>query len=872
MRWHQMEIKDILEALKTSSGGLTGTDAERRLSEYGLNRLKEAKKKTPLLILLDQFKDFMILVLIGAAIISGVIGDPEDTIVIVIIVFLNALIGFTQEYRAERALEALKAMATPVVTVRRDGKLAKVCSEDIVPGDIIILDAGMMLPADLRLIEVSRLKVMEAALTGESAPVDKDIYPINDEHVPLADRKNMAYKGTSITYGRGAGVAVETGMQTELGKIAAMLQEEEETKTPLQKRLAVFGRRLAITLMAVCGLVFTIGIIRGEPPLMMFLTALSLAVAAIPESLPAVVTISLAIGARKMVRQSALIRRLPAVETLGSVTYICTDKTGTLTMNKMAVEEIYVDGKIILGSDVGAIHELPLPHQTLLRAMALNNDAAYGGDGRPLGDPTEVALFVAAEKAGLDKKLVESSFRRIAEIPFDSDRKCMTTIHEDPEGGFLSITKGAIEVILDKSVNAHTSQGSIDINREEIVKISERMAADGLRILGLGIRRFEILPDGIHPRDIECNLILIGMVGIMDPPREEVAEAVALCRSAGIHPVMITGDHPITARAIAVRIGIIDDGGEIMTGTRLERMPMEEFEKKVKDIRVYARVAPEQKLKIVKALQDDGEFVAMTGDGVNDAPAIKRADIGIAMGISGTDVAKEASDMVLLDDNFATIVRAVAEGRHIYDNIRKFVRYLLTTNSGEIWTVFLAPLIGLPMPLLPIHLLWINLVTDGLPALALSVEPPEGNVMRRPPRHPKENLFAGGLWQHVLWVGLLMGGICLFTQALAIKTGSHWQTMVFTVLGLLQMGHVLAIRSERESLFTQGLFSNRPLFGAVFLTFALQIFIIYTPFMQRIFKTDSLSPKELIICIALALVVFFAVEIEKFLKRRGSYG
>lgn len=870
MRWHQMETKDILEALKTSSDGLTCTEAERRLSEYGLNRLKEAKKKTPFLILLDQFKDFMILVLIGAAIISGVIGDPEDTIVIVIIVFLNALIGFIQEYRAEKALEALKAMATPVVTIRRDGKLEKVRSEDIVPGDIIILDTGMMLPADLRLIEVSRLKVMEAALTGESVPVDKDICPINDEHAPLAERKNMAYKGTSITYGRGAGVAVETGMQTELGKIAAMLQEGEETKTPLQKRLATFGRRLAITLMAVCGLVFAIGIIRGEPPLIMFLTALSLAVAAIPESLPAVVTISLAIGARKMVRQNALIRRLPAVETLGSVTYICTDKTGTLTMNKMAVEEIYVDRKIVRSPEFGVLSlKQDEPSTLLYNAMILNNDTANGGDGRPIGDPTEVALFEAAEKAGLDKKLVESRFKRIAEIPFDADRKCMTTIHEAPEGGFLSITKGAIEVILDKSVNTLTSQGSIDINKDEIVKVSERMAADGLRILGIGIRRFEILPDGIHDRDIECNLTLIGMVGIMDPPREEVKEAVALCRSAGIHPVMITGDHPITARAIARRIGIIDDSGEIMTGTKLERMPMEEFEKKVKDISVYARVAPDQKLKIVKALQDDGEFVAMTGDGVNDAPAIKRADIGIAMGITGTDVAKEASDMVLLDDNFATIVRAVAEGRHIYDNIRKFVRYLLTTNSGEIWTVFLAPLVGLPMPLLPIHLLWINLVTDGLPALALSIEPPEGNVMTRPPRHPKENLFAGGLWQHVLWVGLLMGGICLFTQALAIKEGFHWQTMVFTVLGLLQMGHVLAIRSERESLFKQGLFSNRPLFGAVFLTFALQIFIIYTPFMQRIFKTVSLSPKELIMCISLASVVFVAVEIEKFLKRRG---
>ncbi|OGP13949.1 MAG: hypothetical protein A2052_02990 [Deltaproteobacteria bacterium GWA2_54_12] len=521
----------------------------------------------------------------------------------------------------------------------------------------------------------------------------------------------------------------------------------------------------------------------------------------------------------------------------------------------------------------------------------MSNDAVPDAGGKVIGDPTEVALYMAAEKAGFKKTVLEKENERVSEIPFDSDRKCMTTFHKIPlgppfpkgdfsgfpplakggEGGLVSFTKGGVEIILDKSINILTSDGIKDIGRDEIIRISERMAADGLRVLAVGTRRWDAIPESMASEEVENKLTLLGLVGIMDPPREEAKEAVTLCKSAGIKPVMITGDHPITARAIARRLGIIDDGGEVITGTHLERLSMEEFEKKVLDIRVYARVAPEQKLKIVKALQDKGQFVAMTGDGVNDAPALKRADIGIAMGITGTDVSKEAAHMILLNDNFATIVGAVREGRRIYDNIRKFFKYMLTSNSGEVWTLFLAPFLGLPIPLLPIHILWINLVTDGAPALALTVEPAEGDVMKRKPRPPEEGLFAGGMWQHIIWVGLLMAGITLFIQAWALKTGhAHWQTMVFTVLCLSQFGHVLAIRSEKESLFTQGIFSNKPLLGAVLLAFVLQMATIYVPFLNPVFKTEPLTMSELILSLALSTVVFFAVEVEKYFKRRGD--
>jgi Ca2+-transporting ATPase len=868
MHWHQKSIDEVFKNLGTSVQGLSAEEARKRLLEYGPNELTEKAKKTPVMMFLDQFKDFMILVLIAAAVISGFIGEISDTVAIIVIVVLNAIIGFIQEYRAEKAMAALKKMLAHSAVVIRDGALATIPASELVPGDLIILEAGNIVPADMRLIESARLKVEEAALTGESVPAEKHIAQLHDEHLPLGDRTNMAHKGTFVTYGRGQGIVSATGMNTELGKIATMLQGEEEGKTPLQKRLAGFGRKLALAVLAICAIVFVIGIIRGEEPLLMLLTAISLAVAAIPEALPAVITISLALGAKKLVKQNALIRKLPAVETLGSVTYICSDKTGTLTLNKMTVEEIYVNGEIVKSETLKVKNEEQL--STLFTALALSNDAQMGADGTVIGDPTEIALYDMAKKQGFEKKELENNFPRVAELPFDSDRKCMTTFHQCPDGKFISFTKGAIDVLIEKSENVLASEGLRPLDIQQMHSINERMAADGLRVLCIAMRTWDALPADMSAGAVETDLTVLGLTGMMDPPREEAKEAVAMCKAAGIEPVMITGDHPITARVIAGRLGIIeDDSNAIITGRELEKLSLEEFEERVEHIRVYARVAPEQKLKIVKALQDRGQFVAMTGDGVNDAPALKRADIGVAMGITGTDVSKEAAHMILLDDNFATIVKAVQEGRKIYDNIRKFIKYLLTTNSGEIWTLFLAPLAGLPIPLLPIHILWINLVTDGLPALALAAEPAEGDVMSRPPRHPKESIFSHGLGAHALWVGLLMAGVVLAAQAWAITTGhSHWQTMVFTILCLTQLGHVLAIRSEKQSLFSMGFFSNPYLLGAVVLTFALQMATIYIPALNKIFKTEPLTLQELIIALALSSVIFIAVEIEKLLRRR----
>jgi len=901
IHWHQRDIEDVFAQMQSSRMGLSSEEAEKRFKEYGPNELKEKKKKSAFVMFLDQFRDFMILVLIAAAIISGIIGDPSDTIAIAVIVILNAVIGFIQEYRAEKAMAALKKMSAPAATVIRDGAHAGIPASEIVPGDIVLLDAGSFVPADMRLIETAQLRIEEAALTGESVPVDKQTAVFRDETIPLGDRRNMAYKGTMVSYGRGSGIITATGMETELGKIATMLQEEEEVKTPLQKRLAVFGRKIALAVIAICAIVFGIGVLRGEQPMVMFLTAISLAVAAIPEALPAVVTISLAIGARKMVKQNALIRKLPAVETLGSVTYICSDKTGTLTQNRMSVEEMYVSGKIVKSEELKVKSEkseklLTLNSQlsTLLTALALSNDAKPDKDGNIIGDPTEVALFSIAKENGFDKSSLEESFPRVEEIPFDSERKCMTTFHEVKSEklkvkseekekiltlnsqlstfNFISFTKGAIEAIMDKAENILTSEGIKPVNRDDLHLVNEKMAADGLRVLGVAMRGWNEVPLDMSHENVEKGLTIIGLVGIMDPPREEAREAVSICKKAGIIPVMITGDHPITAWAVARRIGIIEEDDvhfNTLTGRELEKLSLKEFEERVEGIKVYARVAPEQKLKIVKALQDKGQFIAMTGDGVNDAPALKRADIGVAMGITGTDVAKEASHMILLDDNFATIVRTVREGRKIYDNIRKFVKYLLSTNSGEIWTLFLAPLMGLPIPLLPIHILWINLMTDSLPALALSVEPEESDLMKRPPRDPGESIFAGGLGFFAIWVGLLMAALTLSVQAWSIKTGnSHWQTMVFTVLCLTQLGNALAIRSEKESLCKIGFFSNKALLGAVVLSFVLQMATIYVPFLNPIFRTEPLSFNELMITITVSSVVFFAVEIEKFFRRK----
>jgi len=861
--WHLLESWQTVAWLKVDpEQGLKHTEAQERLELHGPNVIREQRARGPLRMFLGQFADFMIMVLILAGIISGVIGEFSDTIAIIVIVALNAVIGFIQEYSAEKAVAALKRLASATAQVLREGQLHNVPARELVPGDLVMLEAGNVVPADLRLLEVARLKVEEAALTGESQPVEKMDVLIRELESPLGDRTNMAYKGTIATYGRGLGVVIATGMDTELGRIAAMLDSEKEGRTPLQKRLASFGQRLALLVLAICAILFLVGLLRGEPPLLMLLTAISLAVAAIPEALPAVATVSLALGARRMVRQNALIRRLPAVETLGSVTYICSDKTGTLTQNRMRAESFFIDGQSCDRLDAAAAPEL-------IRALLLNNDARHDQTGALVGDPTETALLEAALATAGAQASALMKTPRLDELPFDSERKLMTTLHADQDA-FVAYVKGAPEALLPRCDRQWSGDEGRTLEMGPILAAAERMAADGLRVLAVAFRRFDQRPADFSSESVEQNLCFLGLAGLMDPPRPEALEAVRLCRSAGITPVMITGDHPATARDIAMRLGIAEADSPVLTRAELAGMSLEEFERQVESVRLYARVAPEQKIKIVRALQDRGEFVAMTGDGVNDAPALRSANIGIAMGRIGTDVAREAAHMVLLDDNFATIVTAVREGRRMFDNIRKFIKYTMTSNSAEIWTLFLAPFLGLPIPLLPIHILWVNLVTDGLPGLALAVEPQERGIMERPPRPPQESIFAGGMWQHILWIGLLMGGVSLFAQGWAYHTGSaHWQSMVFTVLTLSQMGHVLAIRSERDSFFVQGPFSNLPLLGATLLTFALQMAVLYVPFLQPFFKTEALSLEELMFCLLLSSVVFLAVEIEKWLRRRG---
>jgi len=861
--WHGLPLQDVLDQLKSSRNGLTSAEAASRLEACGPNSLTARKKRTALGLFLAQFKDFMILLLLFAALVSAFAGDLQDTFVIAAILVLNAVIGFIQEYRAERAMQALNAMAAPQAFVVRDGQSAALPARDVVPGDMVLLEAGRIVPADLRLADCFQLRVDESSLTGESVPVEKTANPVTGEAVALADRRSMVYKGTVVTYGRALGAVTATGMQTEFGKIAALLQDAGEVKTPLQKRLASFGKRLSLAALAICGLVFVTGLLRGEDPLLMFMTAVSLAVAAIPEALPAVVTISLALGAKKMVQQNALVRKLPAVETLGSVTYICTDKTGTLTQNKMRAEEFYCDGALAREPAAGAVWD------EFLTAMALCNDACAGKGRAVTGDPTETALYEAARLKGFEKEVLERSSVRLAEIPFDSDRKCMTTFHPAGSGGAVAYTKGAVEVIVQKCTHVLTALGPQPLDTLAWLTLSERMAGDGLRVLALGRRFWPRVPSDLAPGSVETQMTLIGFVGLMDPPRDEALKAVETCKKAGIIPVMITGDHPLTARSIAQRLGILEGSEEVMTGSELEQIPLEDFKARVERIRVYARVSPEQKLKIVSALQERGQYVAMTGDGVNDAPALKRADIGVAMGVTGTDVAKEASSMILLDDNFSTIVGAVKEGRRIYDNMRRFIRYAASTNLAEVWIIALAPFFGLPIPFLPIQILWINLLTDGLPGLALAAEAAEKNVMSRPPRPPNEGVFAQGLGLHVAWVSVLMAVLTLGSQAFFIQKGvEHWQTMLFTILCFSQLAHVLAIRSERESLFTQGIFSNRPLILAVSVTLLLQMATLYLPALNAVFKTQPLSATELSTCVAISAVVFLCVEAEKLLKRR----
>jgi Ca2+-transporting ATPase len=864
MRWHQHSSAEVLQRLETSARGLSGEEARRRLERHGPNAIVEARRRSWLALLGAQFLDVPVLVLLGAALIAGAIGDPVDTIVILAIVALNAIIGFTQEFRAEKALAALKAMAASSATALRDGHVASIPASELVPGDVVTVDAGRIVPADLRLIEAASLRTNEAALTGESVPVDKTTDTLTAADLPVGDRSNLLHKGTFVTRGRALGVVVATGMETEFGRIAALLRDVRATQTPLQVRLARLGRNLAVLVIVICAIVFGTGVLRGEPMLVMLMTALSLAVAAIPEALPAVVTISLALGARRMIARQALIRRLPAVETLGSVTYICSDKTGTLTANEMTVARLWCAGEL---ADVPGEGDA---WRELLQAMAVSHDATTDADGRAVGDPIETAMVATARAAGLGEDYGSTELPRVAEIPFEAQRKCMTTVHRQAGGGFLSVTKGAPEVIAQQSERLRRAGGEEPIDREAVERVARQMAADGLRVIAFGARRLDAVPEPVEPATLECGLTLLGLIGLIDPPRAEAREAVAQCREAGIVPVMITGDHPVTALAIARQLDLAVDEASVITGPELERLPMPEFERRVAELRVYARVSPEQKLKIVNALQGRGECVAMTGDGVNDAPALRQADIGVAMGVTGTDVAKEASAMVLLDDNFATVVRAVREGRRIYDNLRRFIRYQMTTNSAEVWTLFLAPFLGLPVPLLPIQILWINLVTDGLPGLALAVEPAERNVMQRQPRPLAEGVFARGLGVHVLWVGLFMAALALGTQAWFLQAGAgqpHWQTITFTMLCFVQLGHVLAVRSERESLFSQGLLTNRPLLGAVAVAIVLQLAIVYVPALNPLFGTQALTAAELGLAFAGALAVFAAVEFEKWLRR-----
>lgn len=853
MNWHRLSIPEVFELLGTSQHGLSTIIAEEKLLEIGPNELQEGKKKSIASMLFAQFKDVMILILMAAAIISGIIGDLTDTIVILVIVLLNAVIGFLQEYRAEKAMQALKQMAVTQAKIMRDGRIAWLPATVLVPGDIILLEAGNAVPADVRIIESVNLKIEEAALTGESNAIDKITHSLEVDDLPVGDKKNMGFKGTFVTYGRGTAAVVATGMQTELGRIAKMLQEDE-TLTPLQQRMASFGKKLSVLVLFLCALFFVAGWLRGEDVVKMILTSISLAVAAIPEALPAVITISLALAAKRMIRLNSLIRKLPAVETLGSVTYICTDKTGTLTKNKMYAEDIFVNGKLYDRNELSSIKE-QAEVMLLLQAFALNNDAYEDADKVIKGDSTEIALMEIAR----EQKIQTDTWPRLSEIAFDADRKLMTTFHSH-EKKIISFTKGAPDILL---------QHCINVDVYELQKQVDDMAAKGLRVLGFAYRYWDEVPQNPDSEFHESGLQFLGLAGIIDPPREEVFDAVAQCKTAGIIPVMITGDHPLTAKTIAQRIGILSSENDIViTGQELAALDNESFLTKVEKIKVYARVSPEQKLHIVKALQQKGHYVAMTGDGVNDAPSLKRANIGIAMGITGTDVSKEAAHMILLDDNFSTIVKAVREGRRIYDNILKFIKYLMTSNSGELWTLLLGPMIGLPVALLPIHILWINLVTDGLPAISLSFEKAEKNIMDRPPRPPQQSVFANGRGMHMIWVGMLMAGIALSAQSWAISHGLHWQTIVFNVLCLSQMGHVLAIRSETQSFFGAGVFSNKPLIGSVLIAFLLQFGITYIQFLQPIFKTQALTVYEFILVGAASSLVFFAVEIEKIISRK----
>lgn len=848
--FYQLTTEEVLQFLNTSPLGLNSDVIASLQTEFGKNVLQEAKQRSRLSILLAQFTDIMIFILVIAAAISFFVGEHTDAFVILAIIIANAWMGYSQEYNAEQSIRMLQKMSAQFALVLRNKNPCKIEAGNLVPSDIILLEAGDIVPADARLIEVSSFKTDEASLTGESHSIEKKIEAIQEENLVPGDQHNMVFKGTIVSNGSAKAVVTTTGMKTEIGKIAGLLEVGSQ-KTPLQKRLAVFSKQLAVIVIIICALVFGFGLWRGEPAFEMFLTALSLAVAALPEALPAVITIALAQGAGRMVKLNALMRKLPAVETLGSVTYICTDKTGTLTQNIMTVEKMQA---------------APGKEELLRYAMVLNNEVRFSHEGL-LGDSTETALVNYAFEKGNSKEEADSHFPLAAKLPFDSVRMRMSTLHQHQEKWILFV-KGAPGKVTEVLSDKYKEQVP------EWLNLNHEWAANGLRVLFFAYKIFDQKPVKIHEA-LETDLDFLGMAAMIDPPREEVIEAIRECKTAGIKPLMITGDQPLTATAIAERLGIIEEGsGRVTSGADLDKMTEEEFNRTIKNISVYARVSPEQKLNIVKALQTNGEFVAMTGDGVNDAPSLKQADIGIAMGITGTDVSKEASDMILLDDNFATIVKAVREGRRIYENIRKFILYVLSCNLGEILTIFFAPVLGFAIPLLPIHILWINLVTDGLPGLALVAEPAEKGIMNRPPRAPKENLFAGGLIARILLTGTIMAITSIFIQWWTSKQGHAvrtQQTAVFTTLCFVQLGNALSVRSVYHSMFSTGLLANRGMWGAIILTVVLQLLIVYVPFLQTIFKTTSLNGGIIGTILIVTLVCLLCIELLKYLNKRRYF-
>ena len=901
--WYNKTSEYITKKLETNIVlGLTEQDIQKRREKYGLNEIKE-EKKTPLLIkFLEQFKDFMIIVLILAAIVSGVVGYAKgegitDSIIIMIVVIVNAIIGVAQENKAEKSLEALKKMSAYSAKVVRDGKILVIPSRELVPGDIVLLETGDYVPADIRLIEAINLKAQEASLTGESVPSDKCEKVLTDTDVGIGDRNNMVFSSSLITYGRGKGIVVETGMNTEVGKIAGILNSTEKSDTPLQQKLNKLGKTLGIASIAICAVIFAIGMLQGKQALDMFMTAVSLAVAVIPEGLAAVSTIVLAIGVQRMVKKHAIVKKLPAVETLGSASVICSDKTGTLTKNQMTVKKLFFNGKIFNIEEINTNDSNP-ELERLVNISMLCNDSKVGSNNKITGDPTETALIDMGFQLDFTPAVFDQ-MPRVYEIPFDSERKLMTTVHKISDNSFVVYTKGGVDELLEKcdKYQANGKMENIENFRNDVKIANEKLAQQALRVLAMAYKEMDHMPTDSEKEELEKKLTYIGMVGMIDPPRDEAKVAVEKCKHAGIKTVMITGDHKATAVAIAKELGILEDGQEAITGLELSKMTDSELIERVENIRVYARVAPEHKVRIVKAWQANGQVVAMTGDGVNDAPALKTADIGCAMGIVGTDVAKEAADVILTDDNFSTVVSAVEEGRRIYDNILKAIQFLLSSNVGEVVVLFLsiilAPLlankfgiaINLIEPLLPIHILWINLVTDSLPALALAFDPANSDVMNRKPIDGKKGIFTKGMTWIIAYQGIMIGLLSLAAFVIGISTKNVpevngltpeqvrveiGQTMAFIVLAFSELIHVFNVRNNKESLFKTGIGGNKKLIGAIGLSSLLMIVILAIPALREVFSIPILPAQNIIETIILIIAPVIIVEIFKVLKINGE--